>query len=86
MRLRFSLNQAPVDRRDLVAFGNGQAALERAAVAARHVFGAENRAVVNLQLLDAPLETFRGVVVVERDDVGEVKLRDDDEIAGRRSA
>lgn len=67
-----ALHESPVDRRHVVTFRQRQHAREGAAVAARHVLGAEDGAVVLLQLPDARLEFVGRVVVVKRDDIGEV--------------
>ena len=48
----------------------GQDGVEGAAGAARHVFGAEDGAVILLEPLDVLLEVFGPAVVVEGDDVG----------------
>src|ERR1044071_2173134 len=73
--LRPALHEAPVDHPDVVRLADRQPAEEEAAVAARHVLGADHRAVVALEPVDALLKLRRGVVVVEGDDVGELYLQ-----------
>src|SRR5262249_34514555 len=43
--LRLARDEAPVDGRDLIFFGDGQRPLKGTLIAARHVFGAKDRAV-----------------------------------------
>lgn len=50
--LGFAGDQAPIDGGDLVLLGDRQDALEGAALGAGHVFRAENRAMISLQLAD----------------------------------
>ncbi len=69
VRLRLALDQAPVDRADVVLLQDRERTLERAAVAARHVLRADERPLVDLQLPDARLELGRRVVAVKGDDV-----------------
>src|SRR5262249_47419475 len=67
--LRLACDEAPVDGRDFIFFGDGQRPLKGALIAARHVFGAKDRAVESLQPLDALLEFGGVVVIVKRDHV-----------------
>src|SRR6185437_5745309 len=68
--LRLAVDEAPVDGGDVIAPGDGEHGVEGGTGAASHVFGAEDGAVEGLELLDAGLEAFGPVVVVEGDDVG----------------
>ncbi len=63
-------DEAPVDGGDVVVFGDGEDGVEGAAVAAGHVLGAEEGAVVGEERLDLGFEAFGPIVVVEGDDVG----------------
>src|SRR5947209_58254 len=74
VRLRLSRNQAPVDGAYVVFFRDGQDALERAVVTARHVLGANERATVLLERLHPLFEFGRRVIAVERRHIRLVEL------------
>ena len=70
MGLGASVDETPVDGRDVQLLGKGEDGVEGAAGTAGHVLGAEDGAVEGFELLDAGLELFWPAVVVEGEDVG----------------
>ena len=69
VRLRLAGDEAPVVSGDVLLFEIAEHRVEAAAVGAGHVFGAEDRAAVALELLHARLDVLEPAVVVETDDV-----------------
>src|SRR4029077_20119035 len=72
--LRFSRNQSPIDCRYLVFLCDWQDALERAAGAAGHIFGAQDRPVELLQKHHMLREIVGLGVIVERENVRQFQL------------
>src|SRR3954454_11045917 len=73
-RLRLAGDQAPVDGAYVIFLGDRQRAFEGAAVTARHIFRANDRAFIAEQIFQAAFESFRLVVTVERDHIGLLDL------------
>src|SRR5260370_18837988 len=74
VRLSFSGHQTPSNGGDSVFPGDGQSTLERAAVATRHVFGAQDWPVVLLQPQHAFFKFVRFVIAVEGNHIGQFEL------------
>src|SRR5579872_264658 len=74
VRLGFSRDESPVDRSYVLLLGDRQHRVKGASLRARHVFGANDRAIVFPQPLHLTPEVLRPGVDVKGDDVGFAQL------------
>src|SRR5579864_6184733 len=74
IRLRLSSDETPIYRADFIFLGDRQYRIKGAAGTARHVLGAEHRAIKFLQEQNLLLEAFWPSVIVKGDHIGVLQL------------